>query len=56
MHKFFARFAEPSSLAGLAALATLAKLGGVPANAIQAITTGIGAAAGLLAILIPEGK
>ncbi|MDN3544664.1 hypothetical protein QWZ02_09410 [Kinneretia asaccharophila] len=47
-----ARLREPSTMAGLSALALLA---GVPPGVPEAAMQGIAAVAGLLAVLLPEG-
>jgi len=50
--KLLARLREPSSLAGLGALAVLA---GAHVEAVQQATTAVGAVLGVLAVLVPEG-
>lgn len=47
-----ARLREPSTMAGIAALALLA---GVPPGVPEAAMQGVAAVAGLLAVLLPEG-
>lgn len=48
-----ARLREPSSLAGLAVLATLA---GLPPGTVDLVAQVVGGVAGLVAILTPEAK
>lgn len=52
MRYFLNRLREPSTLAGLAALATLA---GVPAESVGLGAQAVGGVLGLLAVLVPEG-
>ncbi len=53
LHKIIKRIREPSSMAGIAALALLF---GVPVGAADAVAQTIGGLAALLAIAMPEGK
>ncbi len=53
LSKLIARLREPSSLAGLAGIAILA---GRSVPEVQAATDAVGAALGVLSVLIPEGK
>jgi hypothetical protein len=50
--KLIARLREPSSLAGLGALAVLA---GAQVDAVNHVATAAGALLGVLAVLVPEG-
>jgi hypothetical protein len=47
------RLREPSTMAGLSALALLA---GAPPGVPEAAVQGVAAVAGLLAVLLPEGR
>lgn len=51
MHYFLKRLKEPSSWAGLAALAVLF---GVPAETANVVVQAVGAVAGAAAVLIPS--
>lgn len=51
MNTIFKRLREPSSMAGIAALAMIF---GVPANTTELVVQVIGGVAGLAAIVLPE--
>lgn len=53
MKYLLARFREPSSLAGLAALAVMF---GAPAEATNVVIQAVGAVAGAAAFFIPDSK
>lgn len=53
MPKFFQRLREPSTMAGLSALALLF---GAPPGAVDLVFQVMGGLAGLAAVVLPEGK
>ncbi len=53
MNPILNRLREPSTMAGLAALATLF---GAPTDTVSAVTQAVVGVAGALAVILPEGK